>query len=58
MSAPTNQDARELGLARSASLNAHLSLPTAIGMGAVVTVATLAFAVRRLASYSLKGDAV
>jgi ABC-2 type transport system permease protein len=45
-------------IARSTSLNAHLSLSTAIGMGAVVTVATLAFAIRRLASFSLKGDAV
>jgi ABC-2 type transport system permease protein len=45
-------------IARSTSLNAHLGLSTAIGMGAVVTVATLAFAIRRLASFSLKGDAV
>ena len=45
-------------IARTASLNAHLGLSTAIGMGAVVTVATLAFAIRRLASFSLKGDAV
>jgi ABC-2 type transport system permease protein len=45
-------------IARTTSLNAHLGLSTAIGMGAVVTVATLAFAIRRLASFSLKGDAV
>jgi ABC-2 type transport system permease protein len=45
-------------IARNTSLNAHLSLPTAVGMGAVVTVVTLAFAIRRLASFSLKGDAV
>jgi ABC-2 type transport system permease protein len=45
-------------IARTTSLNAHLGLPTAIGMGAVVTVVTLAFAIRRLGSFSLKGDAV
>jgi ABC-2 type transport system permease protein len=45
-------------IARNTSLNAHLGLSTAIGMGAVVTVATLAFAIRRLGSFSLKGDAV
>jgi ABC-2 type transport system permease protein len=45
-------------IARSTSLNAHLGLTTAIVMGAVVTVATLAFAIRRLAAFSLKGDAV
>jgi hypothetical protein len=45
-------------IADSASLNAHLGLTTAIVMGAVVTVATLAFAIRRLGSFSLKGDAV
>jgi ABC-2 type transport system permease protein len=45
-------------IARSADLNAHLGLSTAIVMGAVVTVATLAFAIRRLGSFSLKGDAV
>jgi ABC-2 type transport system permease protein len=45
-------------IARNASLNAHLGLTTAIVMGAVVTVLTLAFAVRRLGAFSLKGDAV
>jgi ABC-2 type transport system permease protein len=45
-------------IARNASLNAHLGLTTAIAMGAVVTVLTLAFAVRRLGAFSLKGDAV
>src|ERR1022692_4271388 len=45
-------------IAHSTSLNAHLGLPTAVVMGAVVTVATLAFAIRRLGSFSLKGDAV
>jgi ABC-2 type transport system permease protein len=45
-------------IARNADLNAHLSLTTAIAMGAVVTALTLAFAVRRLGAFSLKGDAV
>jgi ABC-2 type transport system permease protein len=45
-------------IARNASLNAHLGLTTAIVMGAVVTVLTLAFAIRRLGAFSLKGDAV
>jgi len=45
-------------IARNTSLNAHLGLTTAIVMGAVVTVGTLAFAVRRLGAFSLKGDAV
>jgi ABC-2 type transport system permease protein len=45
-------------IAHNTSLNAHLGLATAIAMGAVVTVATLALAVSRLGSFSLKGDAV
>lgn len=45
-------------IAGNAYLNAHLGLATAIIMGAVVTAATLALAVRRLAAFSLKGDAV
>jgi len=45
-------------IAHNAGLNAHLGLPTAVVMGAVVTVATLAFAIRRLGAFSLKGDAV
>jgi ABC-2 type transport system permease protein len=45
-------------IAHNTGLNAHLGLPTAVVMGAVVTVATLAFAIRRLGSFSLKGDAV
>ncbi len=45
-------------IAGSSTLNAHLGLGTAVVMGAVVTVATLAFAIRRLGSFSLKGDAV
>ncbi len=51
-----------LGIANSiaadGNLNAHLGVVTAVVMGAIVTVGTLALAVRRLAAYSLKGDAV
>ena len=37
--------------------NIHaLGLPTAVILGAVVTAAALALAVRRLASFSLKGE--
>ena len=45
-------------IARTAGLRAHLTLPTAIGMGIAVTCAALALAARRLASFSLKGDVV
>ena len=45
-------------IARDGNLNAHLGLATAVIMGALVTVATLALAIRRLAAFSLKGDAV
>jgi ABC-2 type transport system permease protein len=45
-------------IAHSPQLNAHLTLGTAVVMGVVVTCAALAFAARRLASFSLKGDAV
>jgi ABC-2 type transport system permease protein len=45
-------------VARDGNLNAHLGLATAAVMGAVVTVATLALAIRRLSAFSLKGDAV
>ena len=51
-----------LGIANSvahdANLNAHLGLATAAIMGAVVTVAALVLAIRRLSAFSLKGDAV
>jgi ABC-2 type transport system permease protein len=45
-------------IAHDSNLNAGLSAGTAIGMGAVVTVAGLVVAARGLASFSLKGDAV
>ena len=49
-----------LGIANSIAhdpgLNAALRLPTAVILGAVVTAAALAVAVRRLASFSLKGE--
>jgi ABC-2 type transport system permease protein len=51
-----------LGIANSIAhypaLNAHLTLSTALIMGAIVTAATLALAIRRLSEFSLKGDAV
>ena len=45
-------------IAHNADLNAGLSLTTAVVMGSIVTVAALIFAIRRLASFSLKGEAV
>ncbi|HEV2377833.1 MAG TPA: ABC transporter permease subunit [Streptosporangiaceae bacterium] len=45
-------------VAHDSSLNAQVGLSTALVMGAVVTVLTLVVAVRRLESFSLKGDAV
>jgi ABC-2 type transport system permease protein len=45
-------------IARDGNLNAHLGLATAVVMGALVTAVTLALAIRRLAAFSLKGDAV
>ena len=49
-----------LGIANSIAhdpgLNAALSLPTAVILGALVTAAALVVAVRRLASFSLKGE--
>jgi ABC-2 type transport system permease protein len=45
------------GIAHDPNLNARLSLTTAVIMGAIVTVVTLALAVRALSSFSLKGDA-
>ena len=45
-------------IAHDSNLNAGLSAGTAIGMGAVVTVAAVVVAARGLASFSLKGDAI
>ena len=45
-------------VARDGNLDAHLGLATAVVMGALVTVAALALSIRRLAAFSLKGDAV
>jgi ABC-2 type transport system permease protein len=44
-------------IAHNQSLHAHLTLGTAVGFGAVITVLALALASRRLASFSLTGDA-
>jgi ABC-2 type transport system permease protein len=46
------------GIAHAAGLNAGLTLGTSAVMGVIVTAAALAVAVRALASFSLKGDAV
>jgi hypothetical protein len=43
-------------IARNPSLNAALGLSTAVAAGLLVTVAALVIAVRRLASFSLKGE--
>ncbi|HEX9064331.1 MAG TPA: ABC transporter permease subunit, partial [Streptosporangiaceae bacterium] len=45
-------------IVRTSALNAHLTTTTAIVMAAAVTVVTLAIAARRLAGFSIKGDAV
>jgi ABC-2 type transport system permease protein len=45
-------------IARNGNLNAHLGVATAAVMGALVTVVALGLAIRRLAAFSLKGDAV
>ncbi|HET9897973.1 MAG TPA: ABC transporter permease subunit [Streptosporangiaceae bacterium] len=45
-------------VADSQPLHAHLGITTALVMGAVVTCVALALASRRLAAFSLKGDAV
>jgi ABC-2 type transport system permease protein len=45
-------------VARDGNLNAHLGVATAAIMGALVTVAALVLAIRRLSAFSLKGDAV
>jgi ABC-2 type transport system permease protein len=44
-------------IAHDTALNAQISVTTAIVMGSIVTVGTLAFAIRRLSSFSLKGEA-
>lgn len=55
-------DQYALGVANSVAssppLHSHLTLVTALVMGAVVTCVALALASRRLAAFSLKGDAV
>ena len=55
-------DQYSLGIANSiasdSNLNAHLGVATAVIMGSIVTVLTLALAIRRLSEFSLKGDAV
>jgi hypothetical protein len=43
-------------IARDPGLNAALSLSTAVVAGLLVTAAALVIAVRRLASFSLKGE--
>ncbi|HEY6277708.1 MAG TPA: ABC transporter permease [Streptosporangiaceae bacterium] len=43
-------------IAHDPSLNAALALPTAVGMGAAVTVIALVIAARRLASFTIKGE--
>jgi ABC-2 type transport system permease protein len=45
-------------IAHDASLQAGLSLTTAVVMGAIVTVAALLLAVQRLSRFSLRGDAI
>jgi ABC-2 type transport system permease protein len=45
-------------IAHDSALQAGLSLTTAVVMGAIVTVAALLAAIQRLASFSLRGDAV
>jgi ABC-2 type transport system permease protein len=45
-------------IAHDSALNAGLTLTTSLVMGIIVTVVTLAFAIRRLSGFSLKGEAV
>ncbi|HEX6510721.1 MAG TPA: ABC transporter permease subunit, partial [Chloroflexota bacterium] len=45
-------------IAHDGALQAGLGLPTAVIMGGIVTVATLALASQRLARFALRGDAV
>ena len=44
-------------IAHDPALNAHLTLGTVIAGGTIVTVVALAHSIRRLAAFSLKGDA-
>jgi ABC-2 type transport system permease protein len=45
-------------IAHDSALNAGLTLTTSLVMGIIVTVVTLAFAIRRLSDFSVKGEAV
>jgi ABC-2 type transport system permease protein len=45
-------------IARNRALHAHLTLGTAVVMGAIVTAAALAICIRRLSAFSITGDAV
>jgi ABC-2 type transport system permease protein len=44
------------GIAHDTSLDAGLSVPTSIILGAIVTVAALALAVNLLSAFTLKGE--
>ncbi len=46
------------GIAHDSSLNAGLSVPTSIAMGAIVTVIALGLAVNLLSTFTLKGEPV
>jgi ABC-2 type transport system permease protein len=45
-------------VAHNPTLHAHLTLATAVVMGAIVTAAALVISTRKLAAFSIKGDAV
>jgi ABC-2 type transport system permease protein len=45
-------------VAHNPTLHAHLTLATAVAMGAIVTAAALVISTRKLAAFSIKGDAV
>jgi ABC-2 type transport system permease protein len=45
-------------VAHNASLHAHLTLATAVAMGVIVTAAALVICTRKLAAFSIKGDAI
>jgi len=44
-------------VAHNSALHAHVGIGTALVMGALVTVASLVLCTRRLAAFSIKGDA-